>query len=269
MAENLRVFQQAFARHLRDPEQDALPEGIPASRAKIYQDLLFNNVCGFINTCFPVCKSIIASEMWQLLLRGFFRDWRAHSPYFHEIPREFLSYLEALMDGSVGGRVGRGGGESTEGSLANTLPAFIQELAHYEWVELEADTAAATVPQPNEVRLTLDSVIYANPVLYVLAYRWPVHQICDEFQPNEGDLAQPTYIAVYRNVNHKVEFVELNPATAHLLQLIQAGPLTVEQLVAEMAAAMPQFSSEQLGSFILEIIQQFIQQNILYARSET
>ena len=48
---------------------------------------------------------------------------------FREIPRHFVSYLQ-------------------EGEIRQPLPAWLGELAHYEWVELAVDTDPATVPLP-------------------------------------------------------------------------------------------------------------------------
>ena len=54
----LRAFQSAFAGHLRSPVKAGRPSGVPARPAKIYRELVFNNITGFIDACFPVAKSL-------------------------------------------------------------------------------------------------------------------------------------------------------------------------------------------------------------------
>ena len=58
MTSDFQAFQQAFARHLRDPRHAPRPAGVPARRMAVYTELLFNNICSFVDTCFPVCRAI-------------------------------------------------------------------------------------------------------------------------------------------------------------------------------------------------------------------
>jgi hypothetical protein len=59
-----------------------------------------------------------------------------------------------------------------------------------------------------------------------LSYTYPVHKICPEFIPDAPG-EQTTYLMVYRNLQEEVGFMELNPATARLINLIQENPLEV------------------------------------------
>ena len=52
------------------------------------------------------------------------------------------------------------------------------------------------------------------------AYHYPVHRITEDFTPAEPG-AQPTYLVVYRQANDDLGFMELNPVTARLLEMIQ------------------------------------------------
>ena len=90
---SFRDFQHAFARHLRDPHHVARPAGLPARRSRVYERLLFNNVRGFVDRCFPVCRTLLGEARWTRLIRCFYRDWPMATPWFREIPREFVRYL--------------------------------------------------------------------------------------------------------------------------------------------------------------------------------
>ncbi|NWG86938.1 MAG: putative DNA-binding domain-containing protein, partial [Hydrogenophilaceae bacterium] len=57
-------FQKAFTGHIRDPKGSARSKGVPARRMKVYNELLYNNVEGFLLACFPVCRAILGQGKW-------------------------------------------------------------------------------------------------------------------------------------------------------------------------------------------------------------
>ena len=48
-ASALKDSQMAMARYLRDPDKEPAPPGVEQRRLKIYQDLVYNNIEGFIS----------------------------------------------------------------------------------------------------------------------------------------------------------------------------------------------------------------------------
>ena len=48
--QDFQDFQRAFGRHVRDPRLFPRPAGVPARRMAVYNELLFNNICGFLDT---------------------------------------------------------------------------------------------------------------------------------------------------------------------------------------------------------------------------
>ena len=65
---SFQLFQHDFGLHLRDPRVAARPNGVPPRRARAYRELLFNNVCGVIDACFPVCRELLGEReilFWQ------------------------------------------------------------------------------------------------------------------------------------------------------------------------------------------------------------
>ncbi|VUD68944.1 hypothetical protein TDB9533_04305 [Thalassocella blandensis] len=242
MADSLRDFQRTFGRYLRDPENESLPEGIHSTRVKIYENLLFNNVQGFINTCFPVSRKMLEETVWVSLMRDFFREWRATSPYFHDIPHEFLLYLQ-------------------NSNALEHLPPWFLELAHYEWVELAVDIA------DDEAQDSLNGdtneghiLIACNPALQNMTYQWPVHKISPEYIPAA---AENTFLVVYRNSAQKVEFSEINPATSIMITYLEQSMKSREDIVDYMHQVMPGYEKQQLQEFIDQIINQLLAQEIL------
>jgi len=225
MAESVHpplAFQQqqyAFTAHLRRPDGFAAPSDIEDRRMQVYRELLFNNIKSFIDCGFPVLHSLYADADWQQLVRNFFATHHSQSPYFVDIAREFLDYLEHEHQ-----------------PLPND-PPFLYALAHYEWVELVLMTAPDT-PAPDHVERH-GSLLEQRPVLSELAqcysYAWPVHQIAPEAQPSEA-LEQPVFILVYRAFDGEVKFIELNPVSALLFEQLQHNTQhSGQQLLASIA----------------------------------
>jgi hypothetical protein len=198
--------QYEFAAHIRSPETRPAPADVEDRRMAIYRELFYNNVEGFLCNSFPVLRKLMNDQQWHALARDFLARHHCHSPLFLEIPREFLNYLEQER----GERPGD--------------PPFLSELAHYEWIELALSVAESGEPEAADA----NGDLLANaPVLSALAwplsYRYPVHRISPEFQPQSPG-EQATFLLVYRDQNDEVGFIELNPVSARLFSLLQAHP---------------------------------------------
>lgn len=212
---SFQAFQMAFARHLRDPRHVARPPGVPARRAAVYGELLFNNVTGFLDACFPVCRSVLGEVRWRRLNRTFFRDWRSPTPWFREIPREFVHYLQA-------------------GMVRQPLPAWFRDLAHYEWAELAVDVMEAARPAAADGDLLAGRPVL-NPALMNLAYAWPVQRIGPDVRPRRP---AATHLLVYRDGDDNVRFAEINPVTARLVDLLATGGISGREACLQVAAEL-------------------------------
>ncbi len=220
------AFQQkqfAFAAHIRDPEHVATPEGVEERRMAVYRKLFFNNLLNLLSTMFPVLKKLIPDDRWRAMIRQFMQHHRASTPYFLQLPEEFLGFLQ------------------NEYQLQDDDYPFLLELAHYEYIEL----ALSISEESNDMQgVDPDADLLANvPVksnlTWVYAYSYPVHRISSEFVPSE-QAEQPVFLAVYRGSGDEVGFLELNPVTAGLLELIgqnesqQTGEALLRQLAAQI-----------------------------------
>ncbi len=198
-------IQYAFAAHIRDPQQQPAPPDVEDRRMAIYRELFYNNVEGFLSSTFPVLRSLHDDTTWHALARDFFAHHHARSPLFPEIPREFLHWLRE---------------ERTP--RPDDLP-FMHELAHYEWVEL-AVAIQDEIPDTAGVSRTgdlLDESPLLSPLAWHLSYQWPVHRIGPDFIP-AAQPASATCLVVYRKPDDGVGFMEINPVTKRLLELVEA-----------------------------------------------
>jgi uncharacterized protein len=220
--------QYGLAAHLRDPEKVPPPPGMETRRLALYRELLYNNVEGFLQKAFPVLRRITRDDRWHAMAHDFFARHRSRSPLFREIALEFLTYLE-----------------QERGVVADD-PPFLRELAHYEWVEQELffSDVDRTLPVADPDGDLSAGVPVPSPLARVLSYRYPVHRIGPEFQPSAPP-ASPTHLVVYRDRQDRMGFLEINPITRRLLELLQEGTggtglQILEQIAAELAHPRPE-----------------------------
>jgi len=238
--------QYAFAANIRDPENAPPPEDVEERRMAIYRELFYNNVEGFLSNTFPVLRKLYDDTRWHGLVRDYFSHHRSQTPLFLEIPREFLSWLK-----------------TERGEQPGDLP-FLQELAHYEWVELALAVSEATPSCPVEPGGDPgQGVPVLSPLAWHLSYRYPVHRIGPDYQPAEpGDV--PTCLVVYRDGDDAVGFLEINPVTKRLLELVEAASgATGEELLHQIAAEMSHPHPETVVSGGLETLNSLREKGII------
>lgn len=222
-------YQLAFGAHLRNPARHRRPAGTNARGMGVYRELVYNNLESFLLACFPVCRKMLGKRRWDRLVRAFFAGHRSHTPYFRQIPEEFLQFLQhAWQD--------RG-----------DYPAYLLELAHYEWVELALSVSNRdeALPDYDPAGDLMCGIPLLNPVLANLAYQWPVHTI----RPRARVEPRPSYFLVYRDAGMSVHFVEQTPASARLIGLVESG-LSGSEAATQLAAEMGVEMSENLRSFV-------------------
>ncbi|NIL93347.1 MAG: DUF2063 domain-containing protein [Woeseiaceae bacterium] len=212
--------QYAFAAHIRDPESAPAPAGIEDRRMAIYRKLFFNNIRNLLGNMFPVLRKLLSDDKWHAIIRQFMQRHRAETPYFLQLPREFLAFLQEEYE-----------------NAEDDYP-FLVELAHYEYIELavsiseEANKLDGVDPGGD----LLQQVPVKSVLAWVYAYQYPVHRINSDYIPTEP-AEQPVFLVVYRRSDDSVGFLELNPVTARLLELVEENDslLTGEALLRVLA----------------------------------
>jgi hypothetical protein len=244
-------LQYAFAAHIRDPRRHPAPAGVSPERMGVYRELFFNNIESFVATAFPVLKSILAGERWLALVEDFYARHRCRTPLFVEIAEEFLGFLGGPRAGHPGD------------------PAFLLELAHYEWVELALAVGEAEAPPwpdslgPDPLAWT----VWLSDLAWPLAYRYPVHRLGPEFQPAEPP-ATPTCLVAYRDREDEVRFLEVNPATHRLLELLDAsGPQPAVDCLSHLAQELGHPDPAALLGFGAETLRSLAERGVIGAES--
>ncbi len=214
-------LQRALAAHLRDPSQP-LPLALEPRRLALYRSLVVNNISGFINSSFPVSRTIVGAG-WQPLIHEFIALHPCTSPLFLDIPGQFLDFFTRHYPQGFGQQ------------------PFLPELLHYEWMEL----AVATRAVPPLARWTGadDAPLCLHGAAEPLSYRYPVHRLSPDYQPAQPP-AEATTLLIYRDGGDEVRFMAISPLLAAALSLLGRHPqgMTLAswlEALAQMQAGWP------------------------------
>lgn len=235
----LASMQRAFARDIRTGGTEKFDE-LPG--LKIYRELFFNNICGFLDSTFPVCREAVGDESWLNYSRRFFKDHQCSSPLFLEISKEFLDWLSAQAD------------------ILETYP-YIAELAHYEWLELAVDVMDVDCWQVSSVAV-FDPVapVEINPVSVSACYHHPVHQISG---PNPDVPESLSAFIVYRDSSDKVRFLNCSPLSLMIFEGLKTEPLQtpMEAVKSVMDSAGIEGDAAVEGG--LQVLRDWLQQGVI------
>lgn len=246
----LRQQQFTLSKHIRDPENCSPPPDIEDRRLAIYRDLFYNNIEGLLAGNFPVIRKILDDETWHKLIHAFYREHLCQTHLFPEVPREFIRFLETRMQGNA------------------SDPAWLMELAHYEWVELALDLAENDDSENNrliEPEHILETAFSLSPLAWPLGYQWPVHRLSPGYLPEETPDA-PTFLLVRRDRDYKVHFDEISALIFRLLELISDSPeRTAQQQLTTLAQEANADDPESFLELGLGLYQNLIEQQTLRA----
>ncbi|MDO9141649.1 MAG: putative DNA-binding domain-containing protein [Methylobacter sp.] len=242
-----QAVQRQFLAHLRNPGQQPLPTGFDPQGVALYTDLLYNKFNDSLTTCFPVTQAILGEKAWQQLLKSFIARHRCLSPYYRQIPDEFIQYLQTEWVNHTG------------------LP-YLLELAHFEWVELILAITDAEPVVQYETAVNDWSACHPvfAPVLQLLHYAYPVQHINENYHATMPP-EQATPILGFRDKEDAVQFIELNPATARLIEILHDtdDSYTVGEAIEQIAAELQHPEPSALFAFGVATLADLMQQGAI------
>lgn len=234
-------YQQEFCLHLRDPLNNPRPKNVPVARMAVYKEIVFNNLFESVSACFPIAQKVLGKRAWLKLCKAFMREHSADSPIFREIPQEFLAFLATQAD----------------------LPPYLSSLCHYEWIELRVATMPVT--EIDKDRLTqaedlLSGKPVFTPTMQLLSYNYAVHKISPRHKPQDQT---GTQLLVFRNADEQVKFIEINPVTYRLIELLSRKNITGKQALTLLAGELNYSDAEKLMHFGKEILDGLKNQGVI------
>lgn len=245
--------QQTFSSYLRCPEECPAPTDVALTRMALYRELFSNNIESFIEAGFPVLHEVMSKAHWKKLVSDFFARHHCKTPFFIGIAEEFLDYLQH------------------ERGAQTDDPPFLLELAHYEWVELALDMSELDMSEVAFASmhfLTKETLLIQplrlSPLAWPLVYRFPVHQISIGYQPQKAS-DNLTFIVVYRDIEDKVRFLEINAATYHLLKSFEGpGSTTGMEVLNNLPVELGHLDHVALHTFGTACLDELVTRGILF-----
>jgi hypothetical protein len=238
-----RAVQLDFAAHIRNPEKHRVPADVDPRRMRVYAELFYNNIEGFISSAFPVARSLFADADWHGLVRAFVETHPSASPYFLEISQEFLTFLAD--------------------SPPPELAPYLLELCHYEWVELALSVSEQEMPEQGfDADGDLASgVVLVSPLVWPLTYQYPVHKIGREHRP-AGPAEGSTHLVVYRTRELAVRFLESNSVTHRLLALLD-GHRTGQEALSLLGLELPHHNGDRIHALGMDTLEKLRRRQIV------
>lgn len=253
MSANFQQVQRVFCDWIRQPEQQPLPDQVALSRMQVYRELLFNNVCEFVDRVYPVTQSLLPEQTWQQLKADFFSFGRCESPFYLDISLHFRDYLSEV-----------------EHPVLQDYP-WLTELLQVEWLELHLDLVEFTWPDPSQLltesfnelltQLTQPTQLFQltlSAPIWVLAYQWPVYQwrvddqISDQISANLA--SAPSVVVAWRDQRDQVRVEPVQPIAAVLLEWIQhAAVIDWHRLGQQLQQMLPQLAAVQVEEWLQQV----------------
>lgn len=210
-------YQRALLARIRQPKKNSLPLGVEAGRVAVYEMLLWNNIRGFVDSCFPIARKRLGKKAWKKWIRRFFAAATCTSPLFRDIPAAFLAFVQ-------------------QHPKADKLPAYLLDLLQYEWLELAVETAPDIAPEQQR----MNGAVWRNRVLLPPSsqlgeYAYPVQLIGKKTPVPE---AAPTWLLLYRDWQECTQVLQCSAASAILFQVLQQQPMSGKRAAGLLAQAL-------------------------------
>lgn len=210
-------YRDAFVASLRNMDAEP-PEGLAAAGLAVYRRLLRNNVYNFLDRCYVRTATMLDSAAWQEAKAHFITHGQATSPYFSDIPVQFLAHLRhhALLDAR----------------LLAVMDVECRELA----AEIATDDPATPILIDDEAFDDARLALSASASL--AAYDWQVHE--------NAVPAGRTYSLVWRDPAEQVQCAAISAADFSLLQQLHDAPDSVNTLIAALRDCLADAEAQRL-----------------------
>ncbi|MYD79345.1 MAG: hypothetical protein F4X44_01870 [Gammaproteobacteria bacterium] len=235
-----QAVQAEFAAHIRDPDSSRGPLDVELRRMAVYKRLFYDNIESFCAKSFKSFKTVVDDEYWHSLIRNFIKNHRCETPYFREIPNEFLQFLMGCEE------------------LDERYP-FIVELCHFDLVRIELYFSPESIGRRGTLT-SLETRIQRSPLVRLLSYQWPVHNI-DENYTIPASAPDATWLIAHRDRQNKVEFLVSNPRTFRMLEMLE-NARSGWDLIHELAEELDS-SADSLSEQAFQTLETFVRSGVV------
>lgn len=201
MLNDFRQYQFALARHLRDPLSVPAPEGVDTVAAAACTQEMVQHLCDVLAPAFPITQALLGEDIWEHAVRLFLKEAPSHTPWASTTQRAFVDHV-------------------CESPEMQNLPAWLQDLAHFEWLQNAVNTAPVQWPAFDANADVMHHAVVLNPTHVEAAYEWPVHSIDTDHKPDD---MQSTHVSMLRDMDDELHVFESSVFRGQLLDLLREG----------------------------------------------
>ncbi|WP_420001499.1 DNA-binding domain-containing protein [Acinetobacter sp. LF10] len=216
-----QTTQQQFCNWIRVPNAEHT-KICDLERMQIYRDLLFNNMCSFINLVYPIARSILPADQWQLLLEEFFQKAKCQSPFYNDISLQFRDYLT-----------------ENRHPVLSQYP-WLEELLQFEWLELYLDTL-----EIEDINIVEKTSWQLRHKVWILVYQYPVYAWTVDTTLTDIEV-MPSAIMVWRDHQDKICLERLSPLFAMLIEQMNLKIYSELELHDLIKLIAPTFSEQEI-----------------------
>ena len=201
MLNDFRQFQFALARHLRDPLSAPAPVGVNVAEASGCTHEMVLHLRDVLAPAFPLTHALLGEEIWEHTVRLFLKNAPSHTPWVSTTQRAFMEYV-------------------CENPEVQNLPAWLQDLAHFEWLQNAVSTTPVHWPEFDAQADVMHHAVVINPTHVEASYEWPVHSIDADCKLDD---MQSTHVSMLRDLNDELQVYESSVFRGQLLDLLRNG----------------------------------------------
>lgn len=261
MDEEARHWFLSGAKPERAPAslKDVSPEllqSISKNGVRLYGGLLNFGHHDVMESIYPYCKQLIGDQ-WEKTVDDYLKHFPPNHHNFNRLCARFSQYFRETERGR---------------KYAQKMP-FLEELAHYEWIELEKMEADVqievfdheTLSSPEQLAKLAPVV---NPSLTVKHYHYPIPEIVEILEAG-GKLSrkvarEETVVAIYRHPQtHACRFVELGEASEALLEKASQSTISYQELIPLVVSIVKNEDVQKVVIDFLDSIEELQEQMVL------
>lgn len=243
-APSLREIEKTLAKLWMDEQSrkdflknDRLPDSvtfaceIDKDGVRLYGSLIRHGRQDLMRSIYPHCARLLGKN-WEGIVDDYVKECPPDHFNLNRVARRFSEYLGSHME-----------------QFKKRFP-YLQELADYEWLELELLEIDVPISIEPAVQLSkpesfTDFAPVTNPVMAVREYEYPIYKIVEQLETSKrlprNVTAGKSFVAVYRDPrSNRCRFMELGDVAAAVIAAGKDGNVTYADLVALAVARSPQ-----------------------------
>lgn len=179
-------------------------QAVPAERWMVYRRLVFNRFIEIVGVGLPRTCARLGPERLRAMVVDFIDAQASQSPYLRDVAGEFAAWMQ-------------------NPSVAAGLEPWLIDLARHELLSFEV----ASLPEERNP-LVVDELAIDAPVCFqdaarLARYSHAVHLLPDDELDDSIPERRETAILAYRDDEHRVRFLSLEPVAAAIVEELLAG----------------------------------------------